>query len=128
MNVTEAVKTGALSILVVALAIQVAPRIRAAEAEVVIPADARKAIDRALEYFAKAQNPDGSWDTYGRGRATACTALAGLAFMSDGHLPGRGPYGAVVDKALSYVLSSSQVSGLLEYGTPHHAMYSHGFA
>lgn len=97
-------------------------------ADVSITAKGRKAIDTALAYLAKTQNEDGSWDTPGRGRATACAALAGLAFLSDGHQAGRGRYGGVVGKALDYVLASSQASGLLEYGLPSHAMYSHGFA
>ncbi|MCD6406143.1 MAG: terpene cyclase/mutase family protein [Planctomycetes bacterium] len=96
--------------------------------DVAITPEARKAIDDALRYLAKTQNEDGSWNTPGRGKATASAALAGLAFLSDGHQAGRGRYGALVDKALDYVLASSQASGLLEYGLPSHAMYSHGFA
>jgi len=120
-------RTAALA-AVIALAV-VSPALAGAdESRPAIPPDARRAVDAALEYLARTQNEDGSWDTTGRGRATACASLAGLAFMSDGHLPGRGPYGEVVSKALDYVLESSQPSGLLEYGTPHHAMYSHGFS
>lgn len=98
------------------------------QSRVSIPPDARRAIDAGLDHLARTQNEDGSWDTTGRGRATACASLAALAFMSDGHLPGRGAYGETVARALDYVLASSQPSGLLEYGTPHHAMYSHGFS
>lgn len=98
------------------------------EAEVKITPGGRKAIDAALEYLAKSQLEDGSWQTSARGKATGPMALAGLAFLSEGHQPGRGKYGGVVDKALEYVLASSQTSGLLEYGAPGHAMYSHGFA
>jgi len=98
------------------------------QSRVTIPPDARRAIDAALGHLARTQNENGSWGTTGRGRATACASLAALAFMSDGHLPGRGRYGDTVSRALDYVLASSQPSGLLEYGTPHHAMYSHGFS
>ena len=96
--------------------------------DVSVSPKARNTIDAALKYLAARQNEDGSWDEGSYGRPTASTALAGLAFMSDGHVPGRGAYGENVSKALDYVLASAQPNGLLEYGVPHHAMYSHGYA
>jgi len=88
----------------------------------------RAAVDSGLSYLAKIQREDGSFGQSGRAASTACAALAGLAFMSDGSQPGRGPYGENVERALAYVLGSRQPSGLLEYGLPHHAMYSHAFS
>jgi len=114
--------------VVVLLLFSIFPRAAADDAYITVPADARSAIDRALAHLAATQESDGSWQTAGRGDATACMSLAALAFMSDGHQPGRGRYGEVVAKALDFVLESSQESGLLEYGLPHHAMYSHGFS
>ncbi len=96
--------------------------------DVRISKEGRASIDAALKYLAARQNDDGSWDEGSYGRPTASAALAGLAFMSDGHMPGRGAYGENVSKALDYVLASAQPNGLLEYGAPHYAMYSHGYA
>lgn len=93
-----------------------------------ITPQARQTIDKGLDWLSSAQNQDGSWDAGDRGGTTACAALAGLAFMSDGSLPGRGEYGENVSRALDYILRSRQPSGLLEYGAPHHAMYAHGYS
>jgi prenyltransferase beta subunit len=99
-----------------------------AQEDVKITPEGRASIDAALAYLARTQNSDGSWNTANYAKATACTSLAALAFMSDGNLPGRGKYGDNVARALDYVLKSAQPSGLLEYGLPHHAMYSHGYS
>jgi hypothetical protein len=54
------------------------------------------------------------------------TALAGMAFLSGGHLPGQGPYGEVMDRALDFVLRSVQEDGqITAYKT---RMYSHAFS
>jgi hypothetical protein len=54
------------------------------------------------------------------------TALAGMAFLSGGHLPGQGPYGDVMDRALDFVLRSVQEDGqVTAYKT---RMYSHAFS
>jgi len=100
----------------------------AQKSDVGISPQARKCIDSGLACLARTQNENGSWDTASYGAPTAVAALAGLAFMSDGHVPGRGKYGGNVSRALDYVLASAQPSGLLEYGSPHHAMYSQGFS
>jgi len=53
------------------------------------------------------------------------TALAGMAFLSGGHLPGQGPYGAVLERALAFVRRNIQESGYITAnGT---RMYSHAF-
>ena len=100
----------------------------AGNGDVEITPKARRSIDSGLRYLAKTQLEDGSWKTAAFGAPTAVASLAGLAFMSDGHLPGRGKYAGNVARALDYVLKSAQPTGLLEYGTPHHAMYSHAFS
>lgn len=85
-------------------------------------------IKQGLEYLSNQQAENGS---FGRGRFSnhvAITAIAGLAFMADGHVPGRGRYGDQVQRAVEFILDSSQESGLIAADTVHGPMYGHGFA
>ena len=87
-----------------------------------------ESVRRGLRYLASLQNDDGS---FGRGRFArhaGITSLCALAFMSDGHLPGRGVYGDNVRKALEFVLSSATETGLLASENNHGPMYGHGFS
>ncbi|MEO1009244.1 MAG: prenyltransferase/squalene oxidase repeat-containing protein [Planctomycetota bacterium] len=86
------------------------------------------AIDRGLRFLAEQQNEDGSFGDGNWGRGVAVTSLAGLAFMADGHTPGRGRYGEQVRRALEYVLDRSSESGLLADDQAPSPMYGHGFA
>jgi hypothetical protein len=89
---------------------------------------AEEAIRRGLRSLASLQNDDGS---FGRGRFArhaGITALCALAFMGDGHLPGRGAYGDNVRKALEFVLASATETGLLAAENSNGPMYGHGFA
>ena len=75
--------------------------------------ESEEATRRAMRYLASMQNEDGS---FGRGRFArhvGITALCGLAFMADGNLPGRGPYGDAVRRALEFVLKNATETGLL---------------
>jgi hypothetical protein len=54
------------------------------------------------------------------------TALAGMAFLSGGHLPGRGPYGEVVQDALTFVLNAVRDDGYISFNQTR--MYSHAFS
>ena len=61
-------------------------------AEMINPA-AQKAIGQGLEWLASRQNDDGGFGLGAhRGNAAVC-GLCGMAFMSGGSTPGRGPYG-----------------------------------
>jgi hypothetical protein len=70
------------------------------------------AIDRGLEFLARNQNPDGSWNTR-QGRDPAVSALSVMAFLSAGHVPGEGRYGPTVDKGIRFVLDQQQANGLI---------------
>lgn len=87
------------------------------------------AVDRGLAWLAAQQLPDGSFGSGSHyGRHVGITGLAGLAFMSDGNLPGRGPYGRPVSDCVRFIVNSAGESGLLAAETSHGPMYGHGFA
>jgi hypothetical protein len=86
------------------------------------------AVEKGLTWLASHQARDGSFGGGGLGRHAGITALAGLAFMQNGNLPGRGKYGENVQRALDFVLASSQESGLISSDQTHGPMYGHGFA
>ncbi len=91
--------------------------------------ETRASIDRSLAWLAERQNRDGSFGSGGYMGNIAVTSLAGLAFMTAGHMPGQGNYGDVIDKAIGYVLDNTNTSGFIEsrLSTTHGPMYSHGF-
>src|SRR4051795_1940007 len=62
----------------------------------------RTAVEKGLNWLATHQGRDGSFGGGGLGRHSGITALAGLAFMQSGSLPGRGKYGDNVTKALDF--------------------------
>src|SRR5436305_1392580 len=62
-------------------------------------AETDKAIQNGLTWLARSQNADGSFGSGTYRGNIAVTSLAGLAFMSGGSTPGRGPYGGHIEKA-----------------------------
>ena len=91
--------------------------------------EVRTAINKGLEYLSKEdlQRPDGSWG--GDQNRVAETSLTLMAFMLQGHVPGRGQYGRAMENAISFLLNVGQNQrGYL--GTPrnHAGMYEHGLA
>lgn len=81
-----------------------------------------------LERLAAMQSDDGSFGGVRYPRHVGITALACLAFMSDGHLPGRGAYGENVRKGIDFILANINETGLIAADTSHGPMYGHGFA
>lgn len=92
--------------------------------------EVKTAVEKGLEYLASKQARNGSYGSnYGSsGGHSGITALAGIAFMSAGNMPGRGKYGENVQKTLDFVLASCQESGLISADNAHGSMYGHGFA
>src|SRR6185437_9443159 len=89
----------------------------------------QEAVKRGLRWLADNQARDGSYGAGGGStKSTAVTALAGIAFMEAGNLPGRGQYADNVTKCLEFTLASCQESGLIAADQAHGPMYGHGFA
>ena len=86
------------------------------------------AVTKGLAALAKMQNEDGSFGDGRFGRSVAITALACLAFMGDGNLPGRGAYAEHVSRGLNFVLDNCSESGLIAADASTGPMYGHGFA
>lgn len=89
-----------------------------------------QAIERGLAFLAGRQQEDGSFGTSGYSRNVAIAALAGMAFMSSGSTPGRGPYGENAARCVDFILDHTQDSGFITVpgATSHGPMYGHGFA
>lgn len=87
---------------------------------------AATAVDKGLAWLAKNQAENGSWGVARSDVAT--TSLAVRAFLARGHRPGKGDYGAHMNKGIDYVLASSQKDGMLSRSQGNDAMYEHGFA
>lgn len=101
---------------------------RAADEDVeAVPPKVQAAVDKALAWLAKNQKDDGSW-TQGGGSSTAVPSLAVKAFLARGHVPGQGPYGETIVKAIDYVLKIQQDDGMLSAGKGNAAMYEHGIS
>ncbi len=102
----------------------------AAKADVELMDPARPAIDKGLKFLESRQQDDGSFATSGYGRNAAVVALAGMAWLSAGSTPGRGPYGKEVGRVTDYLLDHVAESGFIsvEGAMSHGPMYEHGFA
>jgi squalene cyclase len=91
---------------------------------------ADKALERGLKWLAEQQHEDGSFGSGPARGNVAVSGLAGMAFLSGGSTPGRGPYGKNVNLCVDYLLSTAQPSGYLNGpdSATHGPMYGHGFA
>lgn len=85
-------------------------------------------IGKALDYLARVQREDGSFpDSYGD--STGIPALAGMAFLSMGHLPTGGRYAGPLNRCTDFVLRNQREDGLLVKGKAGNGpMYAHNIA
>ncbi len=88
------------------------------------------AAERGLDYLARVQNTDGSYGrTGGYTSHAGITALAGIAFLSQGSQPDRGKYGKNLALALDFIVKHTGRSGLIiGESVDHGPMYGQGFA
>lgn len=93
---------------------------------------AAAAVDKALDWLKDNQQPDGDWPHGGSAGTTAVPSLAVMAFLSRGHVPGEGPYGGTIDKAIDFVVQGQRAEGsrkgLLARDDSNAIMYEHGIA
>jgi len=97
-----------------------------------------QAVKKALAFLAKRLGSDETFAREVRGMNAVC-GLAGMAFLSAGHTPGRGPYGDVVNRCIDYLTAQAvskkdgrQAGGWRYLTTPKGylggTMYGHGIA
>ena len=107
-----------------------------------VNAAARKVIDAGMRYLVSKQKKDGSWHSNAGKKINSgykvfeggtdvphvgVTGLAVLSMLAGGHLPGRGPFGKSMDKAIDFLLKEVRAEdGFIANNKTR--MYSHAFA
>lgn len=89
-----------------------------------ITSESEAALQRGLDWLARNQGPNGNWDSNDLG----LVGMGALAFMSAGHAPGRGKYGATVKRAIDYMTSKVRADGVLNQSDAQRDLYNHGLA
>jgi len=87
-----------------------------------ITPESRLALTRGLEWLDHNRGKEYNWET----RELGLVSLGLLAFLADGHLPGRGKYGDTTQGVLDYILKKQRKSGLFNITVARHDMYNHG--
>lgn len=123
-------KLGAFSLWLAAVAASL-PAAAAGLRPPMVDAKTELAIKRGLEFLAQVQHKRGSWSGgtgYGARYEAAMTGLAGVALLSSGSTPTRGPYAKNIRLAIRWVLRQQQATGLIcSMGEESRSMYGHGF-
>jgi len=98
-------------------------------AEMITPATDR-AIKQGLAFLVARQQENGGFGSGNYRGNVAVSGLVGLALMSSGSTPGRGPYGRQINRCVDYLLANTQQSGFIiaPEAKSHGPMYGHGFA
>ncbi len=74
-------------------------------------------VERGLRWLAAQQQRDGSFPTLTQGQP-GVTSLCVMAFLAHGHMPGEGPYGEAIQRAVDFILRTQKPSGLLAVVAP----------
>ena len=85
-------------------------------------AESELALERGLAWLARTQGSQWNWESNDLG----LVSLGALAFLSAGHMPGKGKYGENVDRALQYIVKNAKPSGLLNIADAQRDLYNHG--
>jgi hypothetical protein len=118
----------AVMLLVVCSPSRPAARSRAAGEDAENAGRVDRAVERGLEALIFLQDKSrGCWLDKRNHPNPAVTGLAIMAFLSAGHVPGEGRYGAVVEKGIRWVLKNQKANGLLGESNQQE-MYQHGIA
>ncbi|UUO05428.1 squalene--hopene cyclase [Blastopirellula sp. J2-11] len=110
--------------LLIVISLATSPQFAAAQGEWEMTPESEAALDRGLDWLAKNQGPKGNWESDDLG----LVGMGALAFLADGHAPGRGKYGRTVERAVEYLLTNAKPSGLLNVADAQRDMYNHGLA
>ena len=86
-----------------------------------------EAVNKGLDYLSEKQTHEGFFLGQ-RGRTTGVVALAGMAYLSQGHTPGQGPYGENINRCVDYLLGAQRADGMLVRNAGEGRMYSHSIA
>jgi len=111
-------------LLFVALGLVGAPRAARAEGEWEVTPAAEMALEKGIKWLAEHQGSQGNWDSNDLG----LVGMGTLAYLSAGHMPGRGKYGQQVERGIEYMLTKAKPSGLLNVSDAQRDMYNHGLA
>lgn len=92
--------------------------------------ETEQAINSGLKYLASQQNSNGSFGQGTNSENVGVVSLAGIAFLSQGSLPGKGKYGKELQQAVRFILDHCQENGFINnpMAETHGPMYEHGFA
>lgn len=102
-----------------------------ADAPDLLTPETKVAIRAGLKWLAEQQHSNGSFGSVARYQGNVGIAgLVGLAFLSSGSTPERGPHGAALSRVIDYLITCSTPTGYLietdsETESP---MYGHGFS
>lgn len=90
----------------------------------------QQAIDSGLDFLARKQNTNGSFGKSANAENVGVVSLVGIAFLSQGSLPGKGKYGGELKNIVRFILSHCHENGFINnpMSETHGPMYGHGFA
>ena len=80
-------------------------------------------IRRGLDFLARGQNEDGTFESWAAKKWTGIPALCGMAFLAAGETPLSEPNGPVIMRVIDFLLENAREDGYL--GTQGGKMYSH---